>query len=350
MMAKQADKYTIIRSMTHPSNGHETATYIVMTGTMPSGELAYPSQGAVVALKKSSDAGYQGILPPYIMVPNSLGRFSEAGFLGAQHKAFATGGDPGSADFRVGGLVPPKGMDPARMQERRALLQSVDGFAREVDRVSRYGKMDEYQGKAYDLILGEARQAFDLATESDAMRDRYGRNKFGQSCLLARRLVEKGVPFVTVNMGGWDTHRDNFAALQKLTPNLDQGFSALLEDLAQRGLLDSTIVLWQGEFGRTPKVAMEPPWNGGRHHYAQAFSCVVAGGGFAGGRVLGATDARGEKVKDRPVYPWDLAASVYQLLDIDPRGRLPRPQGCVTYVTPQTGGGQTGGLLKEIMS
>jgi uncharacterized protein (DUF1501 family) len=158
------------------------------------------------------------------------------------------------------------------------------------------------------------------------------------------------VPVVTVNSGGWDTHKDHFPAMKRLLPVLDAGFAALLEDLAQRNLLDTTIVLWYGEFGRTPKIANEPPWFGGRHHYGRCFSAVVAGGGFKGGKVVGSSDTRGETVRDRPVYPWDLSASVYKLLNIDPRGRLPHPQGCVAYVTP-LGAGQvpSGGMLTEIM-
>jgi uncharacterized protein (DUF1501 family) len=212
-------------------------------------------------------------------------------------------------------------------------------------------QMDAYREKAYGLILGQAKQAFDLSQEKSELRDRYGRNRFGQSCLLARRLVENGVPFVTVNMGGWDTHRDNFNAVKRLAPTLDAGFATLLDDLKQRGLLDSTIVVWYGEFGRTPKVAWEPPWFGGRHHFASAFSAVVAGGGFTGGTVLGTSDPKGESVKDRPVYPWDLSASIYQLLGIDPNGTLPHPQGCVARVVPaRAADAKSGGILKEIMS
>jgi len=218
----------------------------------------------------------------------------------------------------------------------------------EDDRVIR--AMDSYQEKAYSLILGDAKKAFDLSDEKDELRDQYGRTRFGQSCLLARRLVENGVPFVTVNLGGWDTHKQNFEAMDKLLPVLDQGFAALLADLHQRGLLETTIVVWYGEFGRTPKVDKDPPWNGGRGHFCAAFSVVVAGGGFKGGKVVGETDWRGEKVTSRPVYPWDLSASIYKLLGIDPAGRLPHPRGCVAYVTPPAGGPMaSGGLLNEIM-
>lgn len=345
MMAGQADKFAILRGMTHPSNGHETATYIMQTGTLPSGELVYPAIGAVVALKKGYEAGYQGVLPPYITISTPLGRFSEAGFLGSTYSPFATGGDPNSKDFRVGGLGDTEG--EKRLVDRRSLLQIVDSYGRRHEQDDQFQKLDSFQRKAYDLILGDAKRAFDLSLEDDKLRDRYGRTRFGQSCLLARRLVEQGVPFVTVNWSGWDTHKEHFEKMNAMLPVLDQGFSALLEDLARRGLLESTIVWWGGEFGRSPKVYKEPPWNGGRQHYSTAFSCVVAGGGFKGGRVVGATDQRGERVRERPINPWDLSASIYRLLGIDPASKLPHPHGCVAYVTPV--GGKSGGLLNEIM-
>jgi hypothetical protein len=329
-LAKIADKYTIVRSMTHGNNAHETAAYIMQTGTMPTAELVYPAVGAIVALKKE----YAGDLPPYITLTNPLGRFSEAGFLGNAHKTFAPGGDPNNPNFRVQGLALPRGMNEQRVAARRALL----------------GSLDEFQQKAYNLILGDARKAFDLSQEPDAMRDRYGRNEFGQSCLLARRLVEAGVPFVTVHDRGWDSHKNNFDTMRRKLPIQDSAVSALLTDLSDRGLLDSTVVTWYGEFGRTPRLANEAPWFGGRHHWGQSFSAVVAGGGFKGGAVVGATDARGENVRDRPVYPWDLTASIYKLLGIDPKDKLPHPQGCVAYVSPLANGTvQSGGLLTEIM-
>jgi hypothetical protein len=363
LLAKQADKYSIIRSMTHRINSHETATYVVQTGTLQSGELVYPSIGAVVALKKGypglrgdglasaeAGAGYEGSLPPYITITSPLGRFSEAGFLGARYKPFATGGDPNSERFAVEGIVAPRGLTEERLKKRRSLLKAVDTLAGERQENEEFRAMDAFQEKAYELILGEAKEAFDLSQEKDDLRDRYGRTRFGQSCLLARRLVEQGAAFVTVNWGGWDTHKQHFESMKTMLPTLDSGFSALLEDLSQRGLLDSTIVVWYGEFGRTPRILKEPPWNGGRGHFGAAFSCVVAGGGFKGGRVVGATDAKGERVIERPVYPWDLSASIYLLLGIDPNGRLPHPHGCVAYVTPIASGEvPSGGLLTEIM-
>lgn len=349
LLAKQADKYAIIRSMTHGNNSHETATYIMQTGTLPTPELVYPAIGAVVAYKKQ-EAGLVSNLPPYMTLTTPLGRFSECGFLGNNYKTFAPGGDPNSKDFRVQGLIPPRGMTEQRMMERRSLLESLDLFARNAEKQDALKQMDAFREKAYSLILGDARKAFDLSLEKDSVKDKYGRNRFGQSCLLARRLVQHGVPFVTVNDGGWDTHKSHFDAMQKKLPVLDQGFAALLEDLAALGLLETTIVTWFGEFGRTPRIAMEAPWFGGRHHFGDCFSAVVAGGGFKGGTVVGASDFRGETVKERPVYPWDLSASMYKLLGIDPHGHLPHPQGCVAYVSPIASGTvPSGGLLTEIM-
>jgi hypothetical protein len=339
LLAKQADKFSLIRSMTHGNNAHETAAYIMQTGTLPVTELVYPAMGAIVALKKG-----QGTLPPYITLTNPLGRFSESGFLGNKYKTFAPGGDPNSANFRVQGLVPARGMTEQRIEERRSLLQSVDALAAQADKQDAYRGLDEFQQKAYGLILGDARKAFDLSQEKPELRDRYGRNMFGQSCLLARRLVEAGVPFITINDGGWDTHKDNFDIMRKKLPIQDAAVATLLDDLAQRGLLESTIVTWYGEFGRTPRVQNEAPWFGGRHHWGQVFTALVAGGGFKGGVVVGSSDARGESVRDRPVYPWDFAASCYKLLGIDPHDRLPHPQNCVAYVSPLAAG-----LLTEIL-
>ena len=204
--------------------------------------------------------------------------------------------------------------------------------------------------QAYDLILGDAGKVFDLSQEKDDLRDRYGRNTFGQSCLMARRLVERGVPYVTINYKGWDTHKQHFQTMRRKLPEMDKGLATLLQDLADRGLLDSTIVWWSGEFGRTPRIQWEPPWNGGRGHYGKVFSALVAGGGFKGGQVVGASDARGEEVKERPVHPVDLIASIYELLGIDGNARLPHPLGNDARVLPVAGDNVvSGGRLKEIL-
>ncbi len=349
LLAKQADKYSIIRSMTHGVNGHETAAYMVQTGRPAGGRDVYPSVGAVVSLFKGYNAGYQGLIPPYIVLTQPQGRFSEAGFLGTRYKPFATGGDPAQSRFAVEGVVA-QGISDKQQKNRRELLKQVDTLGQTMKDNSSLQTFDQAGEQAYDLILGDAGKVFDLTQEKNGLRDNYGRTTFGQACLVARRLVERGVPYVTINYGGWDTHEQHFPAMRRKLPEMDRGMATLLQDLAGRGLLDSTIVWWSGEFGRTPKVAWEAPWNGGRHHFGQVFSAVVAGGGFQGGRVVGASDETGEQVKDRPVYPCDLIASMYELLGIDLNAKLPHPQGLDVRVAPTAAEGvKSGGRLKEIM-
>jgi len=257
LLAQQADKYSIIRSMTHGVNAHETASYIVQTGHLP-GRLVYPCIGAVVSQFKGYEHGYKGLVPPYIVLTQPQGRFSEAGFLGQRYKPFATGGDPNREPFAVEGIVA-QGISDERQRARRELLHQLDS-------------------------LGRAMPA----------------DPVFQSCLVARRLIEHGVPYVTINYKGWDTHKQHFETIRRKLPEMDRGMATLLEDLADRGLLDTTIVWWSGEFGRTPRVLWNPPWNGGRGHYGKCFSAVVAGGGFKGGHVVGASDATGENVVGRP--------------------------------------------------
>ncbi|MCK5604266.1 DUF1501 domain-containing protein [Candidatus Pacearchaeota archaeon] len=348
LLAQQADKYSIIRSMTHGINSHETACYMVQTGRMPGDGLVYPSVGAVVSLYKGYDAGYTGMLPPYITITTSQGRFSEAGFLGRRYKPFCTGGDPNKDPFLVEGIVA-KGISEKRQKERRILLHNLDTLGRKMKDNPLFRKVDEYEQKAYELILGDEGKVFDLSTEDEDIREKYGRNTFGQSCLLARRLVESGVPFVTINYKGWDTHKQHFQAMNKMMPELDRGLAVLLQDLSDRGLLDTTIVWCSGEFGRGPKVDWDAPWNGGRSHWGNVFSTLVAGGGFLGGQVVGASDEKGINVKERPVYPWDLIGSMYELLGIDPDGFLPHPEGLCVRLTPDPKKVKGGGRLKEIM-
>lgn len=348
MLAQKADKYAIIRSMTHGVNGHETASYITQTGRWP-GQVVFPSAGAVVSLFRGYDRGYDGIVAPYIVLTQPQGRFSEAGFLGQRYKPFATGGDPGRERFEVEGIVAP-GITDERQLARRDLLAALDTFGGAMPGNERLAALEEARKGAYDLILGEARDLFDLASEDEDLRERYGRNTFGQSCLMARRLVEAGVPYITVNYRGWDTHKDHFTTMNRKLPEMDRGMATLLQDLADRGLLDSTIVWWTGEFGRTPRILWDPPWNGGRGHHGACFSTVVAGGGFTGGTVVGASDARGEQVAERPVYPLDMIASIYRLMGIDPGGPLPNPAGLDVPVLPfGEKNVKSGGLLREIM-
>ena len=348
-LAQQADKYSIIRSMAHGNDGHETAAYIVQTGHQPGDRLVYPCIGAVVSRLKGYDHGYTGLVPPYVVLTTPQGRFDEAGFLGPRYKPFATGGDPAQKRFVVAGIVA-EGITDDRQRGRRELLHSLDTLKLSMPQNPQSAKLDACEAKAYDMILGDAGKLFDLSQEKDELRARYGRNTFGQSCLMARRLVAAGVPYVTINYGGWDTHKQHFETMRWKLPEMDRGMATLLQDLADHGLLDSTIVWWSGEFGRTPRVQWEAPWNGGRGHYGSCFSAVVAGGGFKGGQVVGASDATGEHVAQRPVSPQDLLASMYELLGIDPDGPLPNPRGLDVKVMPLDEKPTEGaGRLKEIM-
>jgi hypothetical protein len=344
LLAKQADKYAIIRSMTHGINAHETASYRVQTGHEP-GRLVYPSVGAIVSLFKGYDHGYKGIIPPYIVLTELQGRFSEAGFLGQKYKPFATGGDPNQNPFAVEGIIA-RGISDKRQHSRRELLHNLDTLGKSIPNNSNFQLLDTCEEKAYEMMFGDTRKIFDLNQEKDSIRERYGRNTFGQSCLMARRLVEHGVPYITINYKGWDTHKQHFETMRRKLPEMDKAMATLLEELSERGLLDSTIVWWSGEFGRTPKIQWESPWNGGRSHYGKCFSAVVAGGGFKGGRIVGASNENGTEVAERPVDPQELIVSMYTLLGINPDGPLPNPQGLDLKVMPT---GKSGGCLKEII-
>ena len=350
LLAQQADKYSIIRSMTHGVNSHETASYIMQTGRMPGGTLVFPCAGAIVSLLKGYDHGYKGLIPPYIVLTKPQGRFSEAGFLGPKYKPFATGGDPNGKRFEVEGVVA-EGITDERQRDRRELMHSLDALGASMPMNPDFKQLNQCEDKAYDLMLGDAGKLFDLSQEPAELREKYGRNTFGQSCLMARRLVEAGVPYVTINYNGWDTHKQHFEIMRRKLPEMDKGMSALLQDLTDRKLLDSTIVWWGGEFGRTPKVQWEPPWNGGRSHYGKCFSAVVAGGGFTGGKVVGASNATAEEVAERPVSPQDLIGSIYELLGISPDASLPNPRGLDLKLLPSAAeaGIKSGGRLREIM-
>jgi uncharacterized protein (DUF1501 family) len=332
-LAQHAEKYSLIRSLTHGINAHETAAYTMQTGRAAGDRLVYPGVGAVVSLFKGYSAGYTGLVPPYVVVTDLQGRFSEAGFLGARYAPFATGGDPAQNPFAVQGVVAP-GIGEQRQRDRRDLLHRLDSLRAALPDHPSLQAFAKAEDQAYDLILGDAGKVFDLSQESDEVRERYGRNTFGQSCLVARRLVERGVPYVTIDFKGWDTHKQHFQIMRQKVPQLDKGLAALLQDLADRGLLDTTIVWCCGEFGRTPRVLWEAPWNGGRGHWGQVFTALVAGGGFKGGRVVGSSDAKGEQVKDRPVTPAELLAAVYGLLGIDAAATLPNPEGLDIRAVP----------------
>ena len=331
-MAKIADKYSIIRTMTHPHNGHETATYLMQTGRMPGGGTVYPAIGAVIAMFKRKE--YRGDIPPYVILTIPKGRFSEVGFLSEEFSPLVTGGNPNAARFVVDGIVPPGDLTQAEQSARFALLDDLDTFGRAGADLAAMKEFAEAGRAARKVVEGDGAKVFDLAQESAEVRERYGRNYLGQSCLTARRLVEAGVPYITINAQGWDTHKRHFETMKTKAAEMDRALSALIIDLSARGLLDSTILWWTGEFGRRPKVDWEAPWNGGRNHYAKCFTALVAGGGFAGGKVVGASDETASNVVSRPVTPQDMLGSIYELCGIDPDGPLPNPIGLKTTVLP----------------
>ena len=341
LLAGMADKYSLVRSMTHGSNAHETGHYAMITGDSSGGAVVYPSFGAVISYMKRDS--YKGILPCYISLTSANSRFNEGGFLGNTYKSFDTGGKPESNIYEVEGVVN-KFIDRERMEKRMALLKEFE------DKPMGKEQIDSLRDVNMEFIWGESREIFNLTNEPDSVRERYGKSRLGQSCLVARKLVEAGVPFVNVRTTGWDTHKKHFQKMNSMLPSLDKALSALLADLDERGLLDSTIVLCGGEFGRTPKVLWEAPWNGGRAHFGTAFSYLVAGGGFQGGKVLGKTDKTGEKVAERPVYPCDLIGTIYLLMGIDPYGTLPHvSDGDLPILPSLLNKKQSNGLLYEII-
>ena len=341
LLATMADKYSLVRSLTHGSNAHETGHYAMITGDTSGGAVVYPSFGAVISYIKKDT--YKGILPCYISVTSANSRFNEGGFLGNEYKSFDTGGAPEKKAYEVEGLIN-KFVDRERMNKRMALLEKFE--TQPMDKQ----EIDSLRAINMEFMWGESREIFNLANEPDSVRQRYGKTRIGQSCLVARKLVEAGVPFVNVRTTGWDTHKKHFQYMDSMLPNLDKALSALIADLDQRGLLDSTIVLCGGEFGRTPKVLWEAPWNGGRAHYGKTFSYLVAGGGFQGGKVLGKTDRTGENVAERPVAPCDLIGTVYLLMGIDPYGTLPHvSEGNLPILPSLLDKKKSYGLLYEII-
>lgn len=341
LLAGMADKYSLIRSMTHGSNAHETGHYAMITGDTSGGAVVYPSFGAVISYMKRDS--YKGILPCYISVTSANSRFNEGGFLGNEYKSFDTGGKPEGSEYEVEGVVN-KFVDRKRMDSRMSLLNKFESNSMNSK------ELDSLRDINMEFIWGDSREVFNLSNEPDSIRQRYGKSKLGQSCLVARRLVEAGVPFVNVRTTGWDTHKKHFQKMNTMLPNLDKALSALIADLDSRGLLDSTIVLCGGEFGRSPKVWWEAPWNGGRAHFGNAFSYLVAGGGFHGGKVVGKSDKTGEKVAERPVRPCELIGTVYLLMGIDPYGTLPHvSEGNLPILPSLIDNKPSEGLLYEII-
>lgn len=331
-LAKQAGNLAVIRSMVSREGSHERGRYLLHTGYVPTGTVIHPSMGSITAMElgnKKLD------LPNFI----SLGGSTDgAGFLPPEFNPFAVdaggGGRPGGGKgpanaapppdkVRISNIDYPQGVDKARFRERMHFLQEQEAeFEKEhaSEEVTRHKTAYE---KADRLMHTPLLEAFDLSKEKPELLKAYGESKFGRSCLLARRLVERGVAFIEVSLGGWDTHQDNFNKVANNCKQLDPGLGSLIRDLHEKRMLDKTLVLCMGEFGRTPKIN----GNNGRDHYPRAWSAMIAGGGIQGGRVIGSTDKDGVEVKERPVTVPDLFATVYSALGVDPKKKNISPLG-----------------------
>ncbi|HZU34673.1 MAG TPA: DUF1501 domain-containing protein, partial [Gemmataceae bacterium] len=349
-LARVANLYTLVRSVTHDDLDHGSAAYLALTGQFhprkssnpPPRPTDFPTYGAVLhRVRPTSQFPYTAVhLNGPAQVPEILAPGQFGGLLGRAYEPLVLG-DVTRDRTTIDGLDQYPDLPPVRQSSRRSLLEAIDHYCWQLHPDRAPAEMDLLYRRAYELLAAPScREAFNLAREPAALRERYGRNRSGQACLLARRLVEAGVPFVTViwshtNRGqdkdpsqtdlyGWDTHNDIFAALKDhLLPRFDQGFSALLEDLEQRGLLEQTLVVCLGEFGRAPRVALEPSFAGnspGRKHWASVYSVLLAGAGVARGGVVGASDRIGAYPVSNPVSPPDLAATMFWALGIDPAG------------------------------
>ena len=357
LTAKIMDKLALIRSITSPFGVHNFAVQYLMTGYKPTPALEYPTMGSVVAHMQTETS----MLPSNITIPDLISRDGAAlgnGFLPNSTKHFSLGSDPGKSNYKVRDLDFYRGLDISRLNRRRTIVNALNEYGKLKSKAK--GPIDPDLERAYNLIASaEDKAAFDITKEPKKVRERYtfdpranlpasrtrpssGGNNIGQQCLLARRLVERGVPFVTVNNTGWDNHLDlaTYAnrvpgnpgsASHSLIPGLDKALSALIGDLSDRSMLDETLVAVMTDFGRTPKINS----TGGRDHWPNCFSIVMAGGGVQGGQVIGESDALGEFVKDRPITPGDLAATIYTLLGIDPEHELHTSEGRPIRVAPQ---------------
>lgn len=317
--AKVMDRVALVRSLSSNIAAHEQATQYLMTGYKPLPTLEYPSYGSVVA----RELGVRQSMPPYVAIP-ALGRGGQSGFIGAGFNPFAVP-DPASPAFKVQDINVPADVDSARLARRRGFTQRmnerfINGLPDDSVR-----SVDKFYERAYDLVnSGAAKKAFDLRDEGASTREMYGQTTYGQGALLARRLVESGARFVTVSKGGWDTHQNNFQSLSgRLLPELDKAYAALLTDLAQRGMLDKTLVVLMGEFGRTPRINPR----GGRDHYSRCRFMTFAGAGIRGGQVIGKSDETGSTVVERPVSVEDVASTLYSSLGIDYHKQYVTPTG-----------------------
>jgi hypothetical protein len=315
--AKIADKLTIVRSMTHGEAAHERGTHNMFTGYKPSPAVNYPSFGSVV----SKQLGGRNSLPAYVCIPQKISNNGQdvagTGYLPTSFGPFSIGSDPASPGFKVRDLNSEVPAD--RFERRRSILDTVDSHFRYTENSDNLAAMDTFYQQAFDLISSpKAKGAFDLAKESETIRNAYGYNQAGQRLLMARRLVESGVRFVSVTYGGWDMHTNIGGGISKTLPSFDQAYAALITDLEQRGMLDSTLVMISSEFGRTPKINKDA----GRDHWPRVFSVVFAGGGFKKGLVYGSSDATGADVEDNPLTVENLAATIYNQIGIDPNMKL----------------------------
>ena len=337
-MAKMMDKVTVLRSLRSKENNHERAINYLLTGYLPLPTLEVPSMGSVI----SKQLGPKNGLPPYVAVPNTFPSYG-AGYLGGAHNPFIAG-DPNSTGYQVRDLTLPVDVDWARVENRRFLVQQMDSKFRSVEASPDFAALDEFSKKAYDLLSSPtAKKAFDIQSEPAALRERYGRTPVGQGALLARRLVENGVRFVTVAKGwlNYDTHGDNFNICKKvLLPEFDKAYAALVTDLHDRGMLDTTLVIGMGEFGRTPKINADA----GRDHHNKAWSIVLSGAGMTGGRILGATDKTATEVTDFPVEPEDLLHTFYNILGVDASHEYQTPIGRPAKIINE------GKLLKQLLA
>ena len=312
-LAACADTFAILRGVTHSLAAHELGSQYVNTGNRPIPSLEFPAYGAVV----TKELGGPEDLPLNVAIPRSP---KNAGYLGVRYSAFATGTTPRPGQpYSVRGISLGQGLELTDVQRRQRLLQDLDRTFAAVERQSELvDGIDRFTEQAHTIITSpRARRAFDVSQETPSFAAPFGATPFGQSCLLAARLVESGVPFVTIDNGGWDTHTDNWSKLRDtLLPPFDEGLAALFKGLEQKGLLDSTTVFVTGEFGRTPKINRQ---RGGRDHFARCMFMLLGGGGVRGGQVIGGSDARGEAPTGPAYAPDDVAATFYHTLGIDPR-------------------------------
>jgi hypothetical protein len=308
--AKITDKISIIRSMTHGEAAHERGVHNMFTGYRPSPALQYPSMGSVV----SHEYGPRNNLPPYVLIPNQTNPYQGTGYLSSSFAGFSLGSDPAQKGFRVRDLELPAGVTAERFAKRQKLLDVVNNHFRQQEQTDAIESLDTFYQRAYSLIGSEkAREAFNIDKEPKAVRDTYGRNQAGSRMLLARRLVESGVRFVTLTYGGWDHHDNIDRGFRASAPSLDKAYAALINDLDQRGLLYSTLVCLCSEFGRTPKINQ----TGGRDHWPKVFSTLMAGGGVKRGLVYGSSNATASEPEENPLTVEDWAKTIYHCIGIN---------------------------------